>query len=244
MKIAIIGYGKMGKAIEKIAVDRGHEIVAKFNSENVLNTEKLNNIDVAIEITRPELAEKHINICLEANCPIVIGTTGWYDHFEAVKLAVDKNTGALLYATNFSIGVNLFFEVNRKMAALMAKHNDTYKVLLTEIHHTEKLDAPSGTAISIANQILEENKQLKDWALVDKGNENTSSNETPILPIIAERLPNVPGTHVVKYDSEVDFLELSHTAKNRTGFALGAVMAAEFLKDKKGIYTMKDVLDV
>lgn len=236
MNIAIIGYGKMGKEIEKVAVERGHQIVLKISSDNVneYNFDNLKQVDVAIEFTTPEFAVNNINICLSANTPIVVGTTGWYDRFTEVEESVEQNDGSLLYATNCSIGVNLFFKLNKHLANMMDKHSE-YKVSMEEIHHTQKLDAPSGTAITLAEGILDNLSSKDKWVL---GNEE-NANE---LPITAKRIENVPGTHEVIYSSEIDDIEIKHTAHNRAGFAMGAVVAAEYIYDKKGIFTMEDVL--
>lgn len=230
MKIALLGYGKMGKVIEKIAVSRGHEIVLKKDADNTF--EGLKNADVAIDFSLPEVAVCNITECLQTNIPIVCGTTGWLDKFqEMVDLCKLKN-GSFIYASNFSLGVNIFFELNDYLSKIMSKFND-YKVSIEEIHHTQKLDSPSGTAISLANRIIE-NSNLTNWTL-----ENSKENE---LPIKAIREENVPGTHSVFYDSEVDFIEIKHEAKSREGFALGAIIAAEFIYNKKGVFTMKEVL--
>ena len=230
MKIALLGYGKMGKVIEKIAVSRGHEIVLKKDADNTF--EGLKNADVAIDFSLPEVAVCNITECLQTNIPIVCGTTGWLDKFqEMVDLCKLKN-GSFIYASNFSLGVNIFFELNDYLSKIMSKFND-YKVSIEEIHHTQKLDSPSGTAISLANRIIE-NSNLTNWTL-----ENSKQNELPIKVIREE---NVPGTHSVFYDSEVDFIEIKHEAKSREGFALGAIIAAEFIYNKKGVFTMKEVL--
>lgn len=244
MKIVLIGYGKMGKAIESIAQERGHEIIAVFNSKepfenNAETSEKIKSADVAIEFTQPKLAVQHIDACIALNLPVVVGTTAWQDELENVSEKVKSHNGALLHASNFSVGVNIVFALNKKLAALMAPQTD-YKVSIEEIHHTQKLDAPSGTAVSLALGILETNPALIDWELNDS---LTSKNQTTI-PIKAVREPEVPGTHFVRYTSEIDTIELAHFAHNRKGFALGAVIAAEFLADKKGIFTMSDVLNI
>ena len=235
MKIAILGYGKMGKIIEKIALERGHEISFITSKENKdFNASELKGTDVAIEFSTPDSTIPNMHRCFMMDVPVVVGTTGWYDKFEKVNNCRIDQKGTLLHATNFSVGVNIFYEINRKLAALMNQQKQ-YNVHVEEIHHTEKLDAPSGTAISIAEGIIDsiDNKTL--WV----NQETDNANE---LSIISKRLPNVPGTHTVTYDSDIDYIELKHEAKNRNGFALGAVLAAEFLKDKKGLFTMKDVL--
>lgn len=236
MNIAIIGYGKMGKEIEKIALERGHTVSLKISSKNTndLNPDNLKPVDVAIEFTSPKLAAQNINQCIAGNTPVVVGTTGWYDKFESIKSDINKNNGSLLYATNCSIGVNLFFKLNKQLAEIMNKHND-YKVSLDETHHTEKLDSPSGTAITLAEGIIENKDKLNSWIEDSQHTENQ-------LPITAHRIENVPGTHHIKYASEIDDIEIKHTAHNRKGFAMGAVIAAEYIKDKKGIFTMEDVL--
>ena len=233
MNIALLGYGKMGKAIEKIALERGHVIVLKttHNSDKIT----LKNVDVAIDFSVPKSAYKNITTCINNAVPVVSGTTGWLDKYaEVVKLCKEKK-GSFIYASNFSLGVNIFFELNKKLASIMANYTD-YKVTVEEIHHTQKLDAPSGTAITLANQILEKFKK-DTWVLgvTDKDNE---------LPIIAKRKENVAGTHHVTYENEIDKIEIIHKAKSRKGFALGAVIAAEWLVDKKGVYAMKDVLGI
>lgn len=233
MKIALFGYGKMGKTIERLALERGHEIIAKIDVDSVGND--ISNADVAIDFSIPSEAFNNISRCFEKNVPIVSGTTGWLDKFEeAVALCKIKN-GGFIYASNYSLGVNLFFELNKQLSKMMAKFSD-YDVSLEEIHHTQKLDAPSGTAISLAEGIID-NSDKKNWKL-----DVTKEDDT--IPIVAKRIENVPGTHTVTYNSIVDEIEIKHTAKNRDGFALGAIIAAEWLQDKKGVYTMKDVLDI
>lgn len=234
MKIALIGYGKMGRAIEAAALARNHEIVARFDSKHKLDVELLELADVAIEFSRPELALDHIYLCLENQIPVVVGTTGWYDQLKAVKKASKKSKTGIFHATNFSLGVNLFFQLNKKLAKLMNKYLE-YAVKLEEIHHTQKLDSPSGTAITLAEQVI---KRLDDKA----GWVNTETQHPEELTIISKRLENVPGTHTVSYTSAVDSIEITHTAFNRTGFAEGAVLAAEFLIGKNGVYTMDDLL--
>ena len=238
MNIALIGYGKMGKVIEKIALERGHIISFIVNSQNKnFTSEELKTSDVVIEFTRPEFAVKNMHRCFEAQVPVVVGTTGWYDKFDAVKNCCTEHNGTLLHATNFSLGVNIFYEINQHLAALMS-HQNQYTVKVEETHHSEKLDAPSGTAISIAEGIIANHQDYNSWSLSEPETLNTKHQ----LPIIAHRLPNVPGTHTVTYQSNVDKIEITHEAKSRHGFALGAVLAAEFIADKKGIFTMKDLL--
>jgi len=237
MKIALIGYGKMGKAIEEIALQKGHEIGLKIDVSNIdeFTTENLSKCDVAIEFTSPHTAVQNIYKCFEAGIPLVCGSTGWLDHLEEVtKNCVEKNA-AFLYASNYSIGVNIFFEVNKRLAQLMDRQ-ESYSVSVEEIHHTEKRDAPSGTAITLAEQILQNVHRKKLWV-------NHISNTPTDLPIISKRIDPAPGTHTITYSSAVDDIEITHTAHNRQGFAAGAVLAAEFMKDKPaGLYSMKDVL--
>src|SRR5580704_7269848 len=236
MKIALIGYGKMGKAIEEIAVERGHEIVLKIDIGNLsqFNDITLAKANVAIEFTTPHTAFQNIMTCLHAKIPVISGTTGWLNKFDEVKNYCVDNNGAFLYASNFSIGVNIFFEINKTLAKLMSKQEE-YKIELTEIHHTEKRDAPSGTAITLAEQILENIPRKKKWV-------NNKTDDATELEILSERVDPAAGTHKVKYSSIVDDIEIIHTAHSRKGFATGAVVAAEFLQNKKGIFSMKDVL--
>ncbi len=236
MKIALIGYGKMGMAIEDIALQKGHEVVLKINIENTedLTMENLRKADVAIEFTGPESAYDNLVKCMDAGVPVVCGSTGWLEKWEAIKNLCKQKDGSLIYASNYSIGVNLFFEVNKYLGRLMAEYDD-YNVSLEEIHHTQKKDAPSGTAITLAEQVLENIKIKTRWV-------NQVSGKADELEIISERVDPAPGTHKVKYSSPIDDIEIIHTAHNRQGFAGGALKAANFLKDKKGIFTMKDVL--
>jgi 4-hydroxy-tetrahydrodipicolinate reductase len=237
MKIALIGYGKMGKAIESLAPERGHEVVCKISSTSTDEEwQSIRNCDVAIEFTRPDAAADNIIKCLKLKTPIVVGTTGWMHHMGEIKRICEEENGALLYASNFSLGVNIFFEINRVLAELMNGRKD-YQVSMTEIHHTEKLDAPSGTAISLANDIIAHNSLISKWA------EGVDSH-ADVLGIQAERIPNVPGTHQIAYNSEIDKITIEHIAHNRKGFALGALVASEFLLGKQGVYTMKDVLNI
>lgn len=236
MKIALIGYGKMGHAIEEIALQRGHEIVLKVGIENIQDntSDNIRKADVAIEFTGPEVAFDNVIKCLEAGVPVVSGSTGWLQRFEEAKEYCTKKNGALLYSSNYSVGVNIFFAINKKLAELMAPHKE-YDVLLTEIHHTQKKDAPSGTAITLAEGILQSIEQKKKWV-------NEISNKPEELQIISDRIDPAPGTHTIIYTSNIDDIEIKHTAHNRKGFATGAVLAAEFLHTKKGIYSMSDVL--
>jgi 4-hydroxy-tetrahydrodipicolinate reductase len=237
MNIALIGYGKMGKAIEKIAIEKGHQITAIVDSKNPIELLKINNIDVAIEFTRPELARKHMVYCLEIGLPIVVGTTAWKEDLPAITELVNKQNGSLVHASNFSIGVNLFFEMNKKLAKIMEAH-PAYKLEMTEIHHTQKLDKPSGTAVTLAEEIIEQNTNYNHWRLAED-NELVNENE---FFIHALREENVPGTHLISYESQIDSIHFEHVAHTRDGFALGAIVAAEWLQNKKGIFTMKDVL--
>lgn len=230
MKIALLGYGKMGKVIERIALERGHEIVLKKTEEN--SFDGLLDADVAIDFSVPSAAVQNISECLHHNIPIVSGTTGWLEHYDDMTSLCTSKNGAFIYGSNFSLGVNLFFELNAHLAKIMSRFNQ-YEVSMEEIHHTQKLDKPSGTAITLAQNIIKE-KNLSSWSI-----ENPNENE---LFIDVKRIDSVPGTHSISYRSEVDTIEITHTAHNRDGFALGAVIASEWLINKKGIYTMKDVL--
>ena len=225
----------MGKAIEEIALQRGHEIVLKIDFDNSadLTPEKLQLSDVAIEFTSPHSAFSNLELLREAGLPVVCGSTGWLDKWDATEKAF-KEKGALVYASNYSIGVNLFFELNKKLASLMASYPE-YEVELKEIHHTQKKDSPSGTAVTLAEQVLESLPSKTHWV-------NENSAEADALPIISERIDPAPGTHVVKYSSSIDDIEITHTAHNRKGFATGAVLAAEFIVGKQGVFGMKDVL--
>jgi 4-hydroxy-tetrahydrodipicolinate reductase len=236
MNIALIGYGKMGKAIETIALEKGHQIVLKIDINNPadFNKENISKADVAIEFTGPHSAFENVMKCLELGIPVVCGSTGWLDKWDEAKSYCDKQQGSLLYASNYSIGVNLFFEINKYVAQLMSSHPD-YDVIMEEIHHTQKKDAPSGTAITLAEQVLSFIKQKKQWV-------NEPTKNATDLEIISKRIDPAPGTHTIKYTSSVDDIEIIHTAHNRIGFAGGAVLAAAFLQHKKGIYSMKDVL--
>lgn len=236
MKIALLGYGKMGMAIEEIALQRGHEIVLKVNIDNLEDNtiENIRKADVAIEFTGPESAFDNVKRCIDAGVPVVCGSTGWLHQFEEAKKYCNNKNGALLYASNYSVGVNIFFALNKTLAALIAPHKE-YDVVVTEIHHTQKKDAPSGTAITIAEQILETLDQKTKWV-------NTKSKNPEDLVILSERIDPAAGTHRVLYHSDIDDIEIIHTAHNRKGFATGAVLAAEFIRDKKGIFSMSDVL--
>ncbi|HSF55099.1 MAG TPA: 4-hydroxy-tetrahydrodipicolinate reductase [Algoriphagus sp.] len=238
MNILILGYGKMGKIIGEIAESRGHSLAAKINIDNreELNTLDPSKIDVAIEFSQPEAAVENITWAMERGIPVVSGTTGWLSRkAEIEKLTADQN-GAFFYASNYSIGVNIFFKVNEFLAKLM---NETsgYKASLEEIHHTEKKDAPSGTAITLAEGILQSVDKLKDWYLVGQSPENVHS-----LPIAAKRIDPAPGTHIIRYSSEIDEIEIRHTAHSRQGFALGAILVAEWIQGRKGVLSMDDFL--
>lgn len=231
MKIALLGYGKMGKTIEQIALQRGHEIILKVDEHT--KSYNINKADVAIDFSIPSAAFNNITNCLKHNIPVISGTTGWLNKFQEAKDLCIKNNGGFIYASNFSLGVNIFFELNEQLAKMMNTLND-YNISLEEIHHTQKLDAPSGTAITLAEGIIKNTNKL-NWVLDVTNNENE-------IPIIAKRITDVPGTHTVKYSSAIDTIEIKHTAHNRNGFALGAVIASEWIIGKKGVFTMKDVL--
>jgi 4-hydroxy-tetrahydrodipicolinate reductase len=246
MKIALLGYGKMGKIIEKIALDRRHEIVLKIDQNNLeeLTTENLQNADVAIEFSTPHTALANITHCLNAGVPVVAGTTGWHDSLSDIKQRCEQESLSFIYGTNFSVGVNIFFHVNKMLAKIMNGYV-YYDVQVEEIHHTQKLDSPSGTAITIAEGIIENITAKKDWVnvLTAEGLEATDNIKAEELLIESYRIDSVPGTHTVIYDSEIDAIEFKHTAHNRNGFALGAVMAAEWIQDKKGFYSVEDMFD-
>jgi 4-hydroxy-tetrahydrodipicolinate reductase len=236
MKIALIGYGKMGKAIEAVAIKKGHHVVLKIDLDNLdeLNAANLSKADAAIEFTGPGSAFGNVMKCLQAGIPLVCGSTGWLENFETAKKYCLEKDGTLLYASNFSIGVNIFFEVNRLLARLMESRPE-YEVTMTEIHHTQKKDAPSGTAITLAEQIIERIPRKKLWV-------NHISDNPEELEIISERIDPAPGTHKIRYGSPVDDIEITHTAHSREGFAQGAVLAAEYIHNKKGLFSMKEVL--
>lgn len=238
MKIALLGYGKMGKAIEHIALRRGHEIVLKIDEDNLgdFTKENISKANVAIEFTGPDSAYENVKKALEFDVPVVCGSTGWLEKLEAMEKLCRARTGSFIYSSNYSVGVNIFFEINKRLAALMAPHKD-YEVQVTETHHTQKKDAPSGTAITIAEQILELLGRKKLWV-------NHISDNPQELEIISERIDPAAGTHKVKYSSTIDDIEIIHTAHSREGFALGAVIAAEYIRDKKGVFNMKDVLNL
>ena len=233
MKIALLGYGRMGKAIEEIAKSRGHVIVAKIDKDNP--NDSISDADVAINFSVPSAAVDNITNTLNQSIPVVCGTTGWLEHKAEIEYLCEEKKGAFLYASNFSLGVNIFFALNEKLAQMMEQHTQ-YAASIEEIHHTEKLDAPSGTAITLAEGILPHTKQ-QSWKLAEEANEQD-------IAITAKREPQVPGTHTVTYNSETDVISIEHIAHNRDGFALGAVIAAEWIVGKSGIFSMRDVLNI
>ena len=239
MKIALLGYGKMGKEIEKIAVSRNHTVVAKIDNASDWETQKqqLSEADVAIEFSTPETVLENIYKCFDLNLPIVVGSTGWNSHLDKVKSDCLERNQSLFYASNFSIGVNIFFEVNKLLAKLMSNQSQ-YDVQMTEIHHIHKLDSPSGTGITLAEGIIQNHQGKTNWKL---DTDNCSQNDVPIKAL---REGEVPGTHTIEYTSDEDLIHITHEAKSRKGFATGAVLAAEFLNGKKGVFGMKDLLDL
>jgi 4-hydroxy-tetrahydrodipicolinate reductase len=247
MKIALLGYGKMGKIVEKIAVDRKHEIVLKidYDNQDELTVENLRMADAVIEFSTPNTVLSNIDHCFKAGIPVVVGTTGWYNELPLVKQRCIESNNSLIYASNFSVGVNIFFHISRVLAKLMNNY-PYYEVQVEEIHHTQKLDSPSGTAITIAEGIIENLDSKKEWVNVltadgaETADDNIKNNQ---LLIESFRINNVAGTHTVIYDSEVDTIELKHTAHNRNGFALGAVMAAEWIQHKKGFFSVEEMFD-
>jgi 4-hydroxy-tetrahydrodipicolinate reductase len=244
MKVALLGYGKMGQIIERFALERGHEVVLKINADNLddLNKANLAKADVAIDFSAPDAAISNIYACFEANLPIVVGTTGWYGQLQEVKNECLSSNNTLLYGSNFSIGVNIFFHVNKVLAKLMSNF-PAYDVQVEEIHHTQKLDSPSGTAMTIAEGIIEELDGKTEWVneLVGSPFEDVVKKEQVLIE--SHRIENVPGTHTVVYSSEVDDIELKHTAHSRAGFALGAIVAAEWLQNKQGFYNIADIFN-
>jgi len=236
MNIIILGYGKMGKAIEEIAVERGHRVTHKINinNTNALKFIKPEEVNVAIEFSQPDAAVDNLKYCLNNNIPVVCGTTGWLDKKNEVDALCREKNGALFYSSNYSLGVNLFFKLNKQLAQLMMNYKE-YKTEITEIHHTEKIDSPSGTAITLAEGIIGINPKFTSW----KNSANVEENE---LSIISKREEAVPGTHIIKYKSEIDDIEIKHTAYSRAGFAQGAVLVAEWIMDKKGVFGMDDFL--
>lgn len=236
MRIAIIGYGKMGKMVEEVALQRGHEVTVKINIENTedFTKENISKADVAIEFTGPDSAFEDVTKCIGFGIPVVSGSTGWNDKLSEAKKICAETNGSFLHTSNFSVGVNIFFEINKHLARLMASQPD-YSVSLKEIHHTQKKDAPSGTAVSLAEQIIQNNSVKKKWV-------NHDTFVADEIPVLSERTDPAPGTHYIKYSSDIDDIEIIHTAHSRKGFALGAVLAAEYIADKKGVFTMADVL--
>ena len=232
MKIALLGYGRMGKEIEQIALKRGHEIVIKTSDQEGYDIQLA---DIAIDFSIPTAAVANISNCIHHQIPVISGTTGWLEQYDAIVELCKQKKGAFIYASNFSLGVNIFFELNKQLAKMMNTLED-YSLDIEEIHHTQKLDEPSGTAISLAEGIIAHSNK-KSWKLDGEADDE-------IIPIIAKRIPDVPGTHSIKYASKVDSIEIKHTAHSRQGFALGALVAAEWLVGKTGIYTMKDVLNL
>lgn len=234
MKIGLLGYGKMGKAIERIALEKGHQIV--FTVDENTTQYDIKTADVIIEFSIPTVAPKHLKECFENGVPVVCGTTGWLEKFDEITALCREKNGGFLYASNFSLGVNIFFQLNEYLAKLMANFPE-YKVDLEEIHHKQKLDEPSGTAITLTQPIITNHQKYDAWALDKATNENE-------IPVKAIRSPEVPGTHTVAYRSKIDTIDIKHEAHNRQGFALGAVVAAEWLTGRHGIFTMKDVLAI
>ena len=232
MKIALLGYGKMGKIVEKLAVKKGHTIVSRINQYS--SKEEILKADIAIEFSTPQSAVSNIKFCLENNIPIVSGTTGWLAHYDKMIKLCENRNGSFIYASNFSIGVNLFFSINEYVSNLMEPWKD-YQVSIEEVHHNQKLDTPSGTAVTLAEEIIR-NSDKKNWEL--------NGTEAENINITAKRINDIKGTHIINYDSNIDTISIKHEAHSRDGFALGAILAAEWLADKKGIFTMKDVLQI
>jgi 4-hydroxy-tetrahydrodipicolinate reductase len=235
MKIALFGYGKMGKEIEQIALQRGHEIVLKIKGTEEYD---ISQADIAIDFSIPNVALSNIVSCFRNNVPVISGTTGWLDDFDKAIDVCKENNGSFIYASNFSIGVNIFFELNKQLAKMMNSQKE-YSINVEEIHHTKKLDTPSGTAITLAEGIIN-NTSKRDWQLKERQTQINAGT----IPIEAKRILDVPGTHIISYESQIDSIKIKHTAHNRKGFALGAIIAAEWLNNKIGIYTMKDVLNI
>ena len=238
MRIALIGYGKMGQMIEQLAIEKSHEIVLKINIENTneFTKENIARADVAIEFTAPVSAYDNVKKCIDFGIPVVSGSTGWNKYLDEIKAYCISKNGSFLHTSNFSIGVNIFFQVNKLLARLMSTQSN-YDVTLKEIHHTQKQDAPSGTAVTLAEQIIQYLERKKSWV-----NEDAASADQ--LSIKSERIDPAPGTHIVKYSSDIDDIEIIHTAHNRKGFALGAILAAEYIHNRKGNFTMSDVLGI
>lgn len=244
MKIALLGYGKMGQIIERFALERGHEIVLRINIDNVedFTVANLEKADIAIDFSAPDAAVANIYKCFEANLPVVVGTTGWYGELQKIKNDCLSSNNTLIYGSNFSIGVNLFFQLNKVLAKLMNNY-PAYEVQVEEIHHTQKLDSPSGTAMTVAEDIIEQIDRKNEWVNELIGNEMPKTIQSNHLLIESHRIENVPGTHTVVYSSEVDEIEIKHTAHSRAGFALGALVAAEWLQNKKGFYNIADIFN-
>lgn len=236
MRIALIGYGKMGQMIEQLATERGHEVVLRINIDNTedFTQQNIAGADVAIEFTGPDSAYENVKKCIDFGVPVVSGSTGWNDNLPEIKHYCLEKNGSFLHTSNFSIGVNIFFQINTLLAQLMA-NQPAYDVVIKEVHHTQKKDAPSGTAVTLAEQVLANLLRKSSWT-------NSSPTAPHELEVISERIDPAPGTHYVKYTSDVDEIEIIHTAHNRKGFALGAILAAEYIADKKGIFSMKEVL--
>lgn len=232
MKIALIGYGKMGKAVEEIALKRGHKIV--FASSSTPDAQKLNTSEVVLEFSRPEVAFENIKICLKNHIPIVCGSTGWLEKFKEVEYICRENNGSFLYSSNFSLGMNIFFYINRKLARFVSPSE--FKVEILEIHHIQKLDYPSGTSISLAKDIVSESRKKYSWIF-------GKSKKKDKISIFSKRVENVPGIHTVTYQSAVDEIKITHKAYSRKGFAIGAVLASEWIVNKKGFFSMKNVID-
>lgn len=241
MKLALIGYGKMGKTLERLAEEKGHEVVliVDVDDRSGLNDGRLQAADVAIEFTNPKSAVANIKACFEAGVPVVSGTTGWLDQWDEIVGLCEEKKAAFFYASNYSVGVNIFFELNKKLASLM--DGQAYNLSIEEIHHTQKLDAPSGTAITLAEGVLENLHQFDQWYLKEYPF-NQKNDDPKGFPIVSKREGKVPGTHIIRYESPIDNLEIKHEAKGRAGFASGAVLAAEWLIGKKGVFGMKDLL--
>lgn len=244
MNIALIGYGKMGQIIERFAIERGHEVVLRISVDNLddLTTANLKKADVAIDFSAPDAAIGNIYACFDANVPLVVGTTGWYGQLQQIKNECLSGNNSLLYGSNFSIGVNLFFHINEVLAKLMNNY-PAYEVQVEEIHHTQKLDSPSGTAMTLAEGIIDQVERKSEWVNELEGQNVTEVLKKEQLLILSDRIENVPGTHTVIYSSEVDEIAIKHTAHSRAGFALGAVIAAEWLQHKQGFYNISDIFN-
>ncbi|MBC7745723.1 MAG: 4-hydroxy-tetrahydrodipicolinate reductase [Flavobacterium sp.] len=244
MNLVLLGYGKMGRAIEQIAINRGHKIVLRIDADNQedLTPENIKTADAAIDFSTPASVINNINLCFEAGIPLIVGTTGWYNQLSSVKLKCEESNNSLLYASNFSLGVNVFFHINKVLASIMNRYSQ-YEVQVEEIHHTQKLDSPSGTAITIADDIVNRLDRKSGWINERIEDEGQIIIKPEQLLIESHRIEEVPGTHTVIYSSEIDEIELKHTANNRTGFAIGAVLAAEWLQDRKGFYNINEMFN-